>query len=70
MADEPEVDDDRVASRSELLPEEEAVGSDDPEGQARAILEESEQRTVDRDAAPSTHLEHRTSDEVPPDPDD
>ena len=70
MGDEPEVDDDRVASRSELLPEEEAVGSDDPEGQARAILEESEERTVDRDAAPSTHLEHRTSDEVTPDPDE
>lgn len=73
MGDEPEresgVDDDRVASRSELLPEEEAAGSDDPEGQARVILEESEERTVDRDAAPGTHLEHRTSDEVTPDPD-
>ena len=69
MGDEPEVDEDRVASRSELLPEEEAAGSEDPEGQARAILAESEERTVDRDASPSTHLEHRTSDEVTPDPD-
>ena len=69
MGDEPEVDEDRVSSRSDLLPEEEAAGSEDPEGQARAILAESEERTVDRDAAPSTHLEHRTSDEVTPDPD-
>lgn len=70
MGDEPEVDEDRVSSRSDLLPEEEAAGSEDPEGQARAILAESEERTVDRDAAPSTHLEHRTSDEVTPDPDE
>lgn len=29
-----------------LLPEEKAAGSTDPEAQARAILEDSEQRTV------------------------
>ena len=40
-------DDDRVASRAELLPEEERVGSDDPEAQAEAILEESDERTDD-----------------------
>ena len=34
-----------VASRAELLPEEKAVGSDDPQAQAKAILEESEERT-------------------------
>ncbi|OYO22685.1 hypothetical protein CGZ93_07485 [Enemella dayhoffiae] len=38
--DEPELD-----TRDELLPEEEAAGSSDPEAQADAILEESEQRT-------------------------
>lgn len=35
----------RVEHRAELLPEEQAVGSDDPEAQARAILEESDDRT-------------------------
>ncbi len=39
------VDDDRVGARAELLPEEEAVGSPDPELQARAILAESDERT-------------------------
>ena len=34
-----------VASRAELLPEERAAGSDDPQAQARVILEESEERT-------------------------
>ena len=34
-----------VASRAELLPEERAAGSDDPQAQARGILEESEERT-------------------------
>ncbi|CAN7313756.1 hypothetical protein [Knoellia sp. LjRoot47] len=40
-----EVRDDRVGRRAELLPEEQAVGSDDPEAQARAILAESQERT-------------------------
>lgn len=31
--------------RAHLLPEERAVGSDDPQGQAEAILAESEERT-------------------------
>ena len=66
MSDERSVDEDRVAGRSELLPEEEAVGSDDPEGQAREILADSDERTADRDAAPSSHVEHRTSDDVTP----
>lgn len=57
-------DDERVASRSELLPEEKKAGSDDPEAQAEAILEDSEERTFDRDAAPSTHLEHRRSEDT------
>ena len=34
-----------VARRAELLPEELAVGSDDPQAQAQAILEEAEERT-------------------------
>lgn len=56
--------DDDVSTRAELLPEEEQAGSDDPAAQAAAILEESEQRKDDRDASPSTHLEHRTSEET------
>lgn len=38
-------DEDRVERRADLLPEERAAGSDDPEEQARAILEESDERT-------------------------
>ena len=36
---------DRVETRAELLPEERAAGSDDPEAQAEAILDESDERT-------------------------
>ncbi|WP_404385034.1 hypothetical protein LL946_04065 [Knoellia locipacati] len=42
-----EPDEDNVGSRAELLPEEQAVGSDDPDAQAAAILAESEERTED-----------------------
>ncbi|MEV0153331.1 hypothetical protein AB0H57_06245 [Micromonospora sp. NPDC050686] len=60
-------DQDRVESRAHLLPEEAAVGSDDPEAQADAILTESDIRESNRNAAPDTVLEHRTSDQtVPP----
>ena len=34
-----------IASRAELLPEELAAGSDDPQAQAEAILEEGKERT-------------------------
>jgi hypothetical protein len=37
----------RVDRRADLLPEEAAVGSDDPEDQAAAILAESDERTED-----------------------
>jgi hypothetical protein len=40
-------DEARVESRSELLPEEEAAGSEAPEEQAEAILQESDERTED-----------------------
>ena len=40
-------DEERIESRSELLPEEEHAGSDDPESQAEAILEESDERVDD-----------------------
>ena len=38
-------DENRVERRSELLPEEQAAGSEDAQAQARAILEESDERT-------------------------
>jgi hypothetical protein len=59
-------DDERVAARAaKLLPEEQAAGSDDPEAQAEVILEDSDQRAADRNAAPGTVVEHRTSDGTP-----
>jgi hypothetical protein len=61
----PEPDDLRVSARAaELLPEELAAGSDDPEAQAEAILEDSDAREADRTAAPGSFVEHRTSDEA------
>jgi hypothetical protein len=54
-------DPDRVETRAELLPEEEQAGSDNPQRQAEAVLEESEQRTLNRDA---TTGERRTSEET------
>jgi hypothetical protein len=43
MCEEP--DENRVERRSQLLPEEQVAGSEDAEAQARAILEESDERT-------------------------
>jgi nitrogen fixation-related uncharacterized protein len=42
---------------------------DDPEAQAEAILEESDERTLARDGSPDADVEHRTSDQatLPPD---
>jgi hypothetical protein len=38
-------DEDRIESRADLLPEEVQAGSDDPDEQAKAILEDSDERT-------------------------
>jgi len=38
-------DQDRIDRRADLLPEERSAGSEDPAGQAEAILEESDDRT-------------------------
>jgi hypothetical protein len=57
--------DDRAESRAEhLLPEEKVAGSDDPQAQAEAILEESDEREHIPNAAPDTVFERRTSDEA------
>ncbi len=55
---------DDVRARADLLPEEQAAGSDDPEAQARVILEDSLLRTEVPGSAPSTHLEHRRSEDT------
>jgi hypothetical protein len=53
-----------VESRSHLLPEERAAGgSDIPEGQAEAILAESEERTLHPDAD-DAQGGHRQSDDT------
>ena len=54
-----------AASRSAgSLPEEQSAGADISEEGAEMILEESDERTFDRDASPDTHMEKRTSDET------
>ncbi len=45
---------DPSVSRAQLLPEEQAVGSDDPQAQARAILADSEARVADDQAGITT----------------
>lgn len=42
-------DEERVAERADLLPEEQTAGSDAPERQAAEILRDSERRTDDPD---------------------
>ena len=55
----------RIGQRAaDLLPEERATGSADPQAQAEAILEESDEREQDLEAAPDTFLEHRRSDQT------
>ncbi len=61
------IEGDLAARRSELSSEEKEAGSDDALAQARAILEDSDARTADLEAAPGTYVEHRRSeDTVPP----
>ena len=67
-ADEEEAPDDRnIAKRSNLLPEEKAVGSDDPKAQAEAVLADSLERTEHPDPDSSTQSPRRTSEEATPD---
>jgi hypothetical protein len=42
-------DETRIEHRAQLLPEEQAAGSDDPEAQAEAILADSDDRTERRE---------------------
>ena len=58
------IDDDRIRDRSDLLPEELAAGSDNPEAQAAAVLQDSDDREEYRETAPDLRIEHRTSEEA------
>jgi hypothetical protein len=58
-------DEDHVASRAELLPEEVAAGSDDPQEQAEVILEESQARTDDPSGTGAESPQTSTPDERP-----
>ena len=58
------VEDERAASRAGLLPEEQERGSEDPGAQAETILEDSEARQQDRNAAPDAVVEHRRSEDT------
>jgi hypothetical protein len=58
-------DDERVRDRAgELLPEEVAAVSDDPQAQAEAVLHDSDDREGYRETAPDLRIEHRTGDEA------
>lgn len=56
--------DERIEGRAELTAEEKAVGSEDPEEQAREILAESDERLAEGTATMSSAVEHRTSEET------
>jgi hypothetical protein len=61
MADDRE----RIRARAdELLTEEQQAGSDDPEAQAAAILEESDEREFERDDPTGQGLERRRSEDT------
>lgn len=67
MPDDAEAQDRRIERRAaELLPEEDVAGSAAPRRQAEVILEDSDARSEDRNAAPGSFVEHRTSDEATP----
>jgi hypothetical protein len=55
---------DAVSERADLLPEERAVGSEDPQAQAEEILAESVERTEHPDPDESTQSGRRSSAET------
>lgn len=57
--------DPRIAGRADLLPEERAAGSDDPQGQAEAILRESDDRTDHPEETGEESTQTSTPDERP-----
>jgi len=57
-------EDARETTRAELLPEEQAVGSEAPAEQAAAILADSDSRTAAAADGPDEEVEHRRADEL------
>lgn len=60
---------DRVERRAELLPEERAAGSEDPEEQAEQILRESDERTRAPERTRQESPQTSTPEQRPDDPD-
>lgn len=58
-------DEERIRSRAALLPEEERAGSEDPEAQADAILQDSENRTQHPEQTGAESMQTSTPDERP-----
>jgi hypothetical protein len=56
---------DRIAGRAELLPEEDAAGSDDPTRQAQEILRDSDERTAHPDESGAESTQTSSPDERP-----
>lgn len=66
MSDSP-ADQNRIAHRAQLLPEEQDAGSEAPQDQAAAILEESDERTSHPDETGAESSQTSTPDERPSD---
>ncbi|MBO9521077.1 MAG: hypothetical protein J7518_06020 [Nocardioidaceae bacterium] len=58
-------EEEHVRSRAELLPEERAAGSDDPQAQAEQILHESEERTEHPEETEAESTQTSTPDQRP-----
>lgn len=58
-------DEQRVESRSELLPEEQVAGSEDPHDQAEEILRESDERTEDPEGTAEESTQTSSPEERP-----
>ena len=54
----------RVRERSQLLPEEQAAGSENTGAQAASILDDSDAREAYAEPTPDLLIDHRQSDEV------
>jgi len=58
-------DEERIESRADLLPEEEAAGSDAPHDQAEAILRDSDERVEDPERTAEESVQTSSPDERP-----
>lgn len=64
MSDSP-AEQERIAQRAQLLPEEQDAGSEDPQDQAAAILAESDERTEHPEETRAESSQTSTPDERP-----